>query len=105
MWTADKGLLMRSPNDNAAACLLLIGVWTIIILIVLAIFTPSDAAVSPQTRAACTNSYLAYCGHTTPGTPQCRACFRSNWKRLDAQCQSAIKVDPAYKHNFSKKRR
>ena len=70
---------------------------------VMALAWPSHAAVSQRTRAACTGSYLNYCSHTTPGTQQCRACFRFNWKRLDPQCQAAIKVDPAYKHNFKKK--
>jgi len=80
-------------------------VWIFVLLFVLAIFQPADASVSQRTRAACTSSYLAYCSHTTPGTVQCRSCFRHNWKRLDAQCQAAIKADKAYAHNFKGSRK
>jgi hypothetical protein len=85
--------------------LIIAAIWIFVLLFVLAMFQPSDAhAVSSKTRSACTGSYLNFCSHTTPGTPQCRACFRYNWKKLDAQCQAAIRVDPAYKHNFKGRR-
>jgi hypothetical protein len=87
---------------------LIAAIWIFVLLFVLAMFQPSDAhanAVSPATRAACTSSYLNFCSHTTPGTPQCRTCFKKNFKRLDHACKTAIKTDPAYRHNFSKKRR
>jgi hypothetical protein len=85
---------------------LLFFIWLVILALLLSILQPSEAqAVSSRTRAACTGSYLNYCSHTTPGTPQCRACFRFNWKKLDAQCQAAIRTDPSYKHNFSGRRK
>jgi hypothetical protein len=83
--------------------LALAGVWVFILLLIWAILTPSEAhAVNPRTRAACTGSYLNHCSHTTPGTAQCRACFRFNWKKLDPECKAAIKVDPAYRRHFKK---
>lgn len=89
--------------DKLGAWLLALLVSVFCLLLLLAMFEPSDAAVSQRTRSACTGSYLNFCSHTTPGTQQCRACFRFNWKRLDPGCQAAIKVDPAYKHNFKKR--
>jgi hypothetical protein len=81
------------------------GVWVFTLLLVMAILQPAEArAPSPNTRAACTNSYLSFCGHTTPGTPQCRSCFRNNWKRLDHACQAAIRADKAYAHHFKSRR-
>lgn len=85
--------------------LIFVAVAAFVLLLLAAILTPPEAlgAVSQKTRSACVGNYFAYCGHTTPGTARCRACFRSNWMRLDKTCQLAIRQDPAYKHHFKKR--
>lgn len=100
--------MKRRQVRRAIECGIFLGVaWFILILIALMV-TPSESqgagAVSPATRAACTDSYLNHCSHTTPGTPQCKACFRSNWGKLDPHCQAAIRVDPAYSSSFKRRR-
>jgi hypothetical protein len=65
---------------------------------------PVEAA-NDRTRAACTDDYLTHCSHTTPGTIQCRKCFRSNWKHLTQACRSAISADPQYRSTFKKVKR
>ena len=74
--------------------------WTVVSLAMLVWATTDANAVSSQTRQACTSDYLRFCSHTEPGTPTCRACFKSAWRVLSPRCKRAIKRDPAYRSNF-----
>ncbi len=41
-------------------------------------------------KRSCTGDYMEYCSEFAPGGPEVEACFRTNMKKLSAECSTAI---------------
>lgn len=53
-------------------------------------------------KRACTGDYMELCSAYSPGGPEVEACFRTNMKKLSADCATAI---TAYKREQKATRR
>ncbi len=63
---------------------------TLTCLVVMAMPLPSQAAITPRVKKACSGDYKRLCPRYKVGSPQLRACMEAKSSEISSACISAL---------------